>query len=88
MLFDFMNNKIYIILILIIFRIFRLHTGDLCSMDSEGYLYFKSREKDMIIRGGANLYPAEIESFIRTHPNIIDAYVIGVIFLAIPRSKK
>lgn len=47
-------------------------------MDSEGYLYFKSRDKDIIIRGGANLYPAEIESFIRTHPDILDAHVVGV----------
>lgn len=47
-------------------------------MDSEGYLYFKSRDKDIIIRGGANLYPAEIEAFIRTHPDILDAHVVGV----------
>lgn len=47
-------------------------------MDSDGYLYFKSRDKDIIIRGGANLYPAEIESFIRTHPEVVDAQVFGV----------
>lgn len=47
-------------------------------MDHEGYLYFKSRSKDIIIRGGANLYPAEIESYLRTHPDVIDAHVFGV----------
>ena len=55
-----------------------LKTGDICSMDEEGYLYFKSREKEVIIRGGANLYPAEIETFFRTNPNILDAQVFGV----------
>ena len=55
-----------------------LKTGDIASMDAEGYLYFKSREKDVIIRGGANLYPAEIESFLRTNPSVLDAQVFGV----------
>jgi fatty-acyl-CoA synthase len=57
-----------------------LRTGDVVSMDADGYLYFKSRNKDIIIRGGANLYPAEIESYLRTHPDIIDAQVFGVDF--------
>ena len=55
-----------------------LRTGDICQMDEEGYLYFKSRNKEVIIRGGANLYPAEIETFLRHHPEIIDAQVFGV----------
>lgn len=48
------------------------------SMDKEGYLFFKSRSKDIIIRGGANLYPAEIEAFMNTHPDIADTQVFGV----------
>lgn len=48
------------------------------SMDEEGYLFFKSRSKDIIVRGGANLYPAEIESFLNTHPDIADTQVFGV----------
>jgi fatty-acyl-CoA synthase len=55
-----------------------LKTGDIFSMDSNGYLFFKSRSKDVIIRGGANLYPAEIEAFLRTHSNIDDVQVFGV----------
>ena len=53
-------------------------TGDICSMDEDGYLYFKSRSKDIIIRGGTNIYPAEIEAFIRTNPKVIDLCVFGV----------
>lgn len=55
-----------------------LKTGDICSMDEEGYLFFKSRDKELIIRGGANLYPAEIETFLRTHSKILDVQVFGV----------
>ena len=47
-------------------------------MDEDGYLFFKSRSKDLIIRGGANLYPAEIEGFLATHPSIGDVQVFGV----------
>ena len=47
-------------------------------MDEEGYLYFKSRSKDVIIRGGANLYPAEIENFLTKHPDIENVQVFGV----------
>jgi fatty-acyl-CoA synthase len=53
-------------------------TGDICSMDEDGFLYFKSRSKDIIIRGGTNIYPAEVEAFIRTNPKIIDACVFGI----------
>ena len=48
-------------------------------MDEEGYLYFKGRGKDIIIRGGANIYPAEIEGFLRTHPKIKAVEAFGVI---------
>jgi fatty-acyl-CoA synthase len=47
-------------------------------MDSEGYLAITGRIKDMVIRGGENIYPREIEEFLYTHPDILDAQVIGV----------
>lgn len=53
-------------------------TGDIFIMDEEGYLYFKSRNKDVIIRGGANIYPVEIENYLKTHPDILAAEVFGV----------
>jgi fatty-acyl-CoA synthase len=55
-----------------------MHTGDLAVMDSEGYLTITGRIKDMVIRGGENVYPREIEEFLYTHPDILDAQVIGV----------
>jgi fatty-acyl-CoA synthase len=55
-----------------------MHTGDLGVMDDEGYLNITGRIKDMVIRGGENLYPREIEEFLYTHPDILDAQVIGV----------
>jgi fatty-acyl-CoA synthase len=55
-----------------------MHTGDLAIMDDEGYLNIVGRIKDMVIRGGENVYPREIEEFLYTHPNIVDAQVIGV----------
>jgi fatty-acyl-CoA synthase len=55
-----------------------MHTGDLATMDAEGYLNIVGRIKDMIIRGGENVYPREIEEFLYTHPAIADAQVIGV----------
>jgi fatty-acyl-CoA synthase len=55
-----------------------LHTGDLGFMDENGYCRITSRIKDMIIRGGENIYPREIEEFLYTHPKIVDAYVFGV----------
>lgn len=55
-----------------------LHTGDLCSMDSRGYCRITGRLKDMIIRGGENIYPREIEELIYTHPAISDVAVIGI----------
>ncbi|WP_158882018.1 AMP-binding protein [Amycolatopsis anabasis] len=55
-----------------------MHTGDLAVMDADGYLNITGRIKDMVIRGGENLYPREIEEFLYTHPDILDAQVIGV----------
>ncbi|MFY9807292.1 MAG: AMP-binding protein [Pseudonocardiaceae bacterium] len=55
-----------------------MHTGDIAVMDSEGYLTITGRIKDMVIRGGENVYPREIEEFLYTHPDILDAQVIGV----------
>ncbi|MGZ4572039.1 MAG: AMP-binding protein [Blastococcus sp.] len=55
-----------------------MHTGDLAVMDEAGYLNIVGRIKDMVIRGGENVYPREIEEFLYTHPDIVDAQVIGV----------
>jgi fatty-acyl-CoA synthase len=55
-----------------------MHTGDLAVMDEEGYVNITGRIKDMVIRGGENIYPREIEEFLYTHPDIVDAQVIGV----------
>ena len=55
-----------------------LHTGDLAKMDEEGYLYLAGRKKDMIIRGGENIYPVEIENVLHSHPKVLEAAVIGV----------
>jgi fatty-acyl-CoA synthase len=55
-----------------------LHTGDLAVMDENGYVRITGRAKDMIIRGGENVYPREIEEFLYTHPDISDVQVYGV----------
>ncbi|MYE08025.1 MAG: AMP-binding protein [Acidimicrobiaceae bacterium] len=55
-----------------------MHTGDLAVMDDEGYVNIVGRIKDMIIRGGENVYPREVEEFLYTHPDIVDVQVIGV----------
>jgi fatty-acyl-CoA synthase len=55
-----------------------MHTGDLAIMDADGYLAITGRIKDMVIRGGENVYPREIEEVLYTHPDILDAQVIGV----------
>ncbi|MBE3002404.1 AMP-binding protein [Nocardiopsis sp. HNM0947] len=55
-----------------------MHTGDLAVMDDDGYLAITGRIKDMVIRGGENIYPREIEEVLYTHPDILDAQVIGV----------
>jgi fatty-acyl-CoA synthase len=55
-----------------------MHTGDLATMDDEGYLNIVGRSKDMIIRGGENVYPREIEEFLYRHPDVADVQVFGV----------
>ena len=55
-----------------------MHTGDLAIMDEDGYCNIVGRIKDMVIRGGENVYPREIEEFLYTHPEIEDVQVIGV----------
>lgn len=55
-----------------------LHTGDLATMDERGYVKIVGRLKEMIIRGGENIYPAEIEAFLMRHPQIAEAQVVGV----------
>jgi fatty-acyl-CoA synthase len=55
-----------------------MHTGDLATMDDEGYVNIVGRIKDMIIRGGENIYPREIEEFLYGHPDVNDVQVIGV----------
>jgi fatty-acyl-CoA synthase len=55
-----------------------MHTGDLAVMDGDGYVNIVGRSKDMVIRGGENIYPREIEEFLYTHPAVLDVQVVGV----------
>lgn len=55
-----------------------MHTGDLATMDDDGYITISGRIKDLIIRGGENISPKEIEDFLYTYPNILDVQIIGV----------
>ena len=55
-----------------------LHTGDLARMDQEGFFYIVDRKKDMIVSGGENIYPRELEEVLYTHPEIADAAVVGL----------
>ena len=55
-----------------------LHTGDVAVMDEEGFVSIRDRMKDMIISGGENVYPAEVEGVLMTHPDILEAAVIGM----------
>ena len=55
-----------------------MHTGDLATMDEDGYVSIVGRIKDLVIRGGENVYPREVEEFLYTHPAIADVQVIGV----------
>jgi fatty-acyl-CoA synthase len=55
-----------------------MHTGDLATMDAEGYVNIVGRIKDMVIRGGENIYPREIEEFLYRHPEVQDVQVVGV----------
>jgi long-chain acyl-CoA synthetase len=54
------------------------HTGDLAQMDEDGYFYIVDRKKDLIIRGGMNIYPREIEEVLYGHPDVLEASVVGV----------
>lgn len=55
-----------------------MHTGDLAVMDADGYVSITGRMKDMVIRGGENVYPREVEEFLHAHPDVLDVQVIGV----------
>jgi fatty-acyl-CoA synthase len=55
-----------------------MHTGDLATADEDGYVNIVGRIKDMIIRGGENVYPREVEEYLYTHPAVLDVQVIGV----------
>jgi hypothetical protein len=55
-----------------------MHTGDLATMDEAGYVRIVGRSKDMIIRGGENVYPREIEEFLHTYPGVADVQVVGI----------
>ncbi|MGK5678433.1 AMP-binding protein [Actinoplanes sp. URMC 104] len=55
-----------------------MHTGDLATMDADGYVNIVGRIKDLVIRGGENVYPREVEEFLYTHPDIADVQVVGV----------
>jgi long-chain acyl-CoA synthetase len=55
-----------------------LHTGDLARMDEERYIYIVDRKKEMIIRGGYNVYPREVEEILYTHPEVVEAAVVGI----------
>ena len=55
-----------------------MHTGDLATIDAEGYCAIVGRIKDMVIRGGENVYPREVEEFLYRHPKIADVQVFGV----------
>src|SRR5437016_14666873 len=55
-----------------------MHTGDRATVDQDGYVNIAGRIKDMIIRGGENIYPREVEEYLYTHPAVLDVQVIGV----------
>jgi fatty-acyl-CoA synthase len=55
-----------------------IHSGDVGILDDEGYMHIVGRVKDIIIRGGENIYPKEIENHLMTHENIFDVQVVGV----------
>ncbi len=55
-----------------------LHTGDLARFDRDGYIYIVDRKKELIIRGGYNVYPREVEEVLYTHPDVVEAAVIGI----------
>lgn len=64
------------------------HSGDLARIDEEGYIYIVDRKKDMIVRGGENVYPAEIENVLFEHPAILEAAVIGIFHKVLGEDQK
>ena len=54
------------------------HTGDVATVDEEGYLYIVDRKKEMIVSGGFNVYPLEVEKVLYAHPKVLEAAVVGV----------
>jgi long-chain acyl-CoA synthetase len=56
----------------------QIHTGDLGRFDEDGYLWFMGRNRDVIVRGGSNISPLEVESVLRSHPEVAEACVVGV----------
>ena len=68
-----------ILRLILFFEIVRwLKTGDVATMDKEGFIKICGRTKEMIIKGGENIYPAEVENILQKHPNVLDAYVFGI----------
>src|SRR5256885_13602558 len=61
-----------------VFRSNWYHTGDLGKRDADGYIYLLDRKKELIISGGANIYPREVEEVLLLHPGVLEAAVIGV----------
>jgi fatty-acyl-CoA synthase len=61
-----------------LFRNGWLHTGDIARMDEQGYLYILDRKKDMIVSGGFNIYPRDVEDTLSSHPDVAMACVIGI----------
>jgi acyl-CoA synthetase (AMP-forming)/AMP-acid ligase II len=55
-----------------------LHSGDLATVDKEGFVFIQDRKKDMIITGGENVYPAEVEAVLARHPDVLECAVIGI----------
>lgn len=55
-----------------------MHTGDLATIDSRGYCQIKGRSKDMVIRGGENVYPREVEEHLHLHPGVEEVQVFGI----------
>jgi fatty-acyl-CoA synthase len=55
-----------------------MHTGDLATLDADGYCRIVGRAKDMVIRGGENIYPREVEEFLYRHPKVLDVQCVGV----------
>ena len=55
-----------------------LHTGDLGHLDADGYLYIVGRKKEMVVRGGMNVYADDVEAVLQAHPEVVEAAVVGI----------